>query len=73
MIMRKGILDYVVMTGKLEEKTDRGKEETENDTEKMLNSLTSWHRKISISEMTSCDRKLWAHRIINAIRLNYKK
>lgn len=25
MIMRKGILDYVVMTGKLEEKADRGR------------------------------------------------
>ena len=61
-VMRRGGLEYVVSTGRLEGKRGRGRPR-----ETMLNSLASWHGGISVSEMIGCtrDRRLWADMITN--------
>ena len=56
-VMRRGGLEYVVSTGRLEGKRGRGRPR-----ETMLKSLASWRGGISILEMIGCtrDRKMWA-------------
>jgi ribosomal 50S subunit-associated protein YjgA (DUF615 family) len=50
-ILRKGKLENIVTTGKINGRKDRGRQR-----EKMLDSLTKWHCRKSTTELIACTR-----------------
>jgi hypothetical protein len=50
-ILRKGKLENIVTTGKINGRKDRGRQR-----EKMLDSLTKWHGRKSTTELIACTR-----------------
>ena len=64
-VMRRGGLEHIVTTGKIEGRRDRGRQR-----EKILDSLTSWHGRASTSELiaNTNDRDLWRSMIAYASR-----
>jgi hypothetical protein len=68
--MRRGGLENIVTTGKIEGRKDRGRQ-----CEKMLESLIAWHGMRSIEDMFGCmaNRGLWRDMIAYAVRNGVKQ
>jgi hypothetical protein len=64
-ILRKGKLENIVTTGKINGRKDRGRQR-----EKMLDSLTKWHGRKSTTELIACtrDRESWRNMTANVYR-----
>jgi hypothetical protein len=64
-ILRKGKLENIVTTGKINSRKDRGRQR-----EKMLDSLTKWHGRKSTTELIACtrDRESWRNITANVYR-----